>query len=65
MGGGGGGEFIMHGFDEIWTLKRKLIGFSFQKHLMFCSLWSIFFGPKMLDFPWTPYGPKADPRPPA
>jgi hypothetical protein len=27
---------------EIWTL--KLMGFFFQKHLMFCNLWSTFFG---------------------
>ena len=72
--GGGGGESIMHGLGEIWTLKRKLMEFFFQKHLMFCSLWSTFFGPQNARFqelslgakpPWTPYGPRAGPRPPA
>jgi hypothetical protein len=33
---------------EIWTL--KLMGFFFQKHLMFCSLWSTFFGPQNARF---------------
>jgi hypothetical protein len=47
---GGGGESIMHGLGEIWTLKRKLMGFFFQKHLMFCSRWSTFFGPQNARF---------------
>ena len=29
---------IMHDVGEICTLKRKLMGFFFQKHLMICSL---------------------------
>jgi hypothetical protein len=33
---------------EIWTL--KLMGFFFQKQLMFCSLWSTFFGPQNARF---------------
>jgi hypothetical protein len=35
-------------YGEIWTL--KLMGFFFQKHLMFCSLWSTFFGPQNARF---------------
>jgi hypothetical protein len=65
------GGSIMHGIGEIWTLKRKLKGFFFKKHLMFCSLWSTFFVPQNARFqelpggkaPWTPYGPQAGPRP--
>jgi hypothetical protein len=46
---------------EIWTL--KLMGFFFQKHLMFFSLWSTFFCPQNARFqelppPWTSYGPQ-------
>jgi hypothetical protein len=37
---------IMHDVGEICTLKRKLMGFFFQNHLMICSLWSTFFGPQ-------------------
>jgi hypothetical protein len=37
---------------EIWTL--KLMGFFFQKHLMFCSLWSTFFGPQNARFQELP-----------
>ena len=37
---------------EIWTL--KLMGFFFQKHLMFCSLWSTFFGPHNARFQELP-----------
>jgi hypothetical protein len=44
----------MHGLGEIWTLKRKLMGFFFQKHLMFCSLWSTFFGPQNARFQELP-----------
>ena len=29
---------IMHDLGEICTVKRKLMGFFFQKHLMICSL---------------------------
>jgi hypothetical protein len=31
-------QSIMHDLGEICTLKRKLMGFFFQKHLMICSL---------------------------
>ena len=48
----------MHGLCEIWTLKRKLMGFFFQKHLMFCSLWSTFFGPQNARFQELPGGAK-------
>ena len=37
---------------EIWTL--KLMGFFFQKHLMFCNLWSTFFGPQNARFQELP-----------
>jgi hypothetical protein len=33
---------------ELWL--RKLMGFFFQKHLKFCSLWSTFFGPQNARF---------------
>ena len=49
---------IMHGLGEIWTLKRNLMGFFFQKHLMFCNLWSTFFGPQNARFQELP-GDKA------
>ena len=54
LGGGGGNPGIMHGIHscEIWTL--KLMGFFFQKHLMFCSLWSTFFGPQNARFQELP-----------
>jgi hypothetical protein len=48
----------MHGLGEIWTLKRKLMGFFFQKHLMFCSLWSSFFGPQNARFQELSLGAK-------
>ena len=49
-------SIIMHGLGEIWTLKRKLMGLFFQKHLMFCSLWSTFFGPQYARFQELPGG---------
>ena len=45
---------IMHDLGEICTLKRKLMGFFFQKHLMICSLWSTFFGPQNARFQELP-----------
>jgi hypothetical protein len=52
----GGGEIqalcMVFTLGEIWTL--KLMGFFFQKHLMFCSLWSTFFGPQNARFQELP-----------
>ena len=71
-GGGGGGDPLCNGLREIWTLKRKLMGFFFQKHLMFCSLWSTFFGPQNARFqellgdkaPLDPFEPSGGPQTP-
>jgi hypothetical protein len=41
---------IMHGLHSWWNLNSMLMGFFFQKHLMFCSLWSTFFGPQNARF---------------
>jgi hypothetical protein len=42
----------MSSHGEIWTL--KLMGYFFQKHLMFCSLGSTFFGPQNVRFQELP-----------
>jgi hypothetical protein len=53
--GGGGIQALCMVFTlgVIWTL--KLMGFFFQKHLMFWSLWRTLFGPKSARFQAIPF----------